>query len=885
MATYVPNALTETEPTESRTVESAALEFRTLKTSVTDRVDALQAELDAEQSDRIADEAALAAVDAALDVRVVAIEDALLTVNGSGLPGTVYTQRFSGTGAATIFTLAVETLVSTQVAVYIAGIYQQHNTFTVVGDVLTFSEAPLAGTNNIEVVITVTSVLDPTGPAESSAVAAAVSAAEALASENAAAASAVLATDNGAIQVALAADQVVLAEASAAAALVSEGNADTSEAAALAAQAAAEAAATYAQIGAKVYTTTALGITGTTTGQYFAVKQLYGDAIDLYLNTAGVAVYQQTRPFGMGEQYEAAQIAERNINDYPAYVYTPIVDVHSVDQYDADNSFLKNRISNGAYSKNLFPLNSGYIPGATTKSYALGPAGNLTACRFSLINTGVGIFGSALTTGISYTYRAKVKSNVGAGALNFQLGQFNTAMVTVSCDESAWTTVTWTIDGSKTNPIYLDSRYGTTTTIDILMDEIQCYEGTSIPTNFVDEVRDLSVYPMKVFSISAAEIYKDHGRTVRAGAVIDSTTGFGGMALVPTFPTAKVFTEGTMVACISTTDTATLASKITASKGGAGEWDLTNSNGFAGGAPAYPYNEAGDAGTTKLAGQGYQIVVSRFKAGEQAFFLRKVKVGLKTATITPTLQGFGVFNDPITQSGSAFTVYKFKGKATVLQVFDRWMSDAQVYDLIDNVAARHALTGEPALVPYTFWIAEGDSISATYGGGIVTHNYPEKFFQTFRGNWFGRNVAVGGSKHVNAVTRQAWVISMCEGAIADGSRPIVSYFMGANEIPTQQQVTDYGTAVRATGAKFVMCTILPKGSDATWETNRLAYNTMLRDNPQLYDGLADFGASATIGVFGAPTARVYYYDDVHLNDAGAIEATSIISPVLLSLAL
>ena len=46
MATYVPNATQATEPTESRSVESAALEFRTLKESVTARVDALQFNID-----------------------------------------------------------------------------------------------------------------------------------------------------------------------------------------------------------------------------------------------------------------------------------------------------------------------------------------------------------------------------------------------------------------------------------------------------------------------------------------------------------------------------------------------------------------------------------------------------------------------------------------------------------------------------------------------------------------------------------------------------------------------------------------------------------------------------------------------------------------------
>ena len=45
MATYVPNASTLTEPTASRTVASAAEEFRVLKTSLDTRADLLDADL------------------------------------------------------------------------------------------------------------------------------------------------------------------------------------------------------------------------------------------------------------------------------------------------------------------------------------------------------------------------------------------------------------------------------------------------------------------------------------------------------------------------------------------------------------------------------------------------------------------------------------------------------------------------------------------------------------------------------------------------------------------------------------------------------------------------------------------------------------------------
>ena len=64
MATYIPNATQATEPTESRMVETAALEFRTLKTSITARVQGLEAadivlqgNLDIEEAERIAGDA------------------------------------------------------------------------------------------------------------------------------------------------------------------------------------------------------------------------------------------------------------------------------------------------------------------------------------------------------------------------------------------------------------------------------------------------------------------------------------------------------------------------------------------------------------------------------------------------------------------------------------------------------------------------------------------------------------------------------------------------------------------------------------------------------------------------------------------------------------
>lgn len=156
MAAYIPNATQTTEPVESRTVESAALEFRTLKTSINLRIEDVQEGLDTEIVNRIAGDANLQEQNNAQDVRLQAIEAALLAIGEGGLPGTVYVQRLSGTGAQTAFTLNVSVPSSALVDVFINGVYQNKNTFTIVDDVLTFSEAPPAGTDNVEVVVSIT---------------------------------------------------------------------------------------------------------------------------------------------------------------------------------------------------------------------------------------------------------------------------------------------------------------------------------------------------------------------------------------------------------------------------------------------------------------------------------------------------------------------------------------------------------------------------------------------------------------------------------------------------------------------------------------------------------------------------------------------------------
>lgn len=66
--------------------------------------------------------------------------------------GTMSVVRFSGNSSTTVFTLPTPPVSENNTQVYISGIYQQKNTYSISGTSLTFNTAPATGTNNIEVV-------------------------------------------------------------------------------------------------------------------------------------------------------------------------------------------------------------------------------------------------------------------------------------------------------------------------------------------------------------------------------------------------------------------------------------------------------------------------------------------------------------------------------------------------------------------------------------------------------------------------------------------------------------------------------------------------------------------------------------------------------------
>jgi hypothetical protein len=88
-----------------------------------------------------------------LDTRITNMENTIFGLGG-GIPGTVYNETFTGDGEQTSFNMTAAPSSSANVEIHIGGAYQNHDTFTVNGKLLSFTEAPPAGVV-VEVMISV----------------------------------------------------------------------------------------------------------------------------------------------------------------------------------------------------------------------------------------------------------------------------------------------------------------------------------------------------------------------------------------------------------------------------------------------------------------------------------------------------------------------------------------------------------------------------------------------------------------------------------------------------------------------------------------------------------------------------------------------------------
>jgi hypothetical protein len=539
---------------------------------------------------------------------------------------------------------------------------------------------------------------------------------------------------------------------------------------------------------------------------------------------------------------------------YPSVL--PVSDLWAMDAVAVGGRYVPNRLASGTASSNLFPLSSGQIAGVAsgatvTENFANGPKGQLTAKRIQLAASGnyYQLFATPMTAG-TYTVAVKLKNNAVGTSPAFQLCDFQatgSGSATTTVDDTGYATKTLTItaNGSTQNWVMIRNSSGSAT--DLLLDEVQVYEGGSVPSYASEVLNDGSLRPTIGFA----------NRLTMSGKAVDlSGGGVTACVRLAAYPLAQSNTEMTLVGVISTADASTLAAKVLSLGDSTGVFDIATSAGNAYGAPALPQTNSDGL---FIPSRGYHVIAARFKASQQSMFFHEVEAAQRTSAMSAVSRSYLT---ALTDTNGSFP---FKGKFTNLMVFNAWLSDADVYAAVRRARAVHIAHGETAVASgFNMLIPEGDSITA---GGST---YWRQYLTAGQTNIYGATKAVTGSTMADVTSRLTLVTKNITEAKMNGNYPIVSLLIGANGIPTLNELQTYWTAIRNTGAKVVACTILPNaGQPAQWETDRQARNTDIRNSSSYYDALADFASDPTMGVVNSFTLTPgNWTDSTHPNAAG-----------------
>jgi lysophospholipase L1-like esterase len=505
---------------------------------------------------------------------------------------------------------------------------------------------------------------------------------------------------------------------------------------------------------------------------------------------------------------------------------------------------------------NFAPLNMNGNGATITLAFANGPEGNPTAARCVSTNTTgiVQISAVSLPAG-TFTLSFSAKTN-DASTVDVQSGDSgNLATITVT---PSWQTFsrTFTLGSPSTRQLYPLYR-NAGSAYDILIDNIRLdYGGSAL----------------------GADTFDGHLTLGKADATASASASFN-EAAVAQFASAQNITDFTVISVLTQTGTTggTPVPFISSRAFGTINFAAQNDglaarvNGTFIGSNYAPVQNAGSL-----------VVALRAKSGQQEILVDGQVVGTGAATMTS--QAVSELYALCNGSSGASTFSG--GSVGPIAFFDSFLTEDQIYTASRVIYTKAAASGlTMADIPYGY-VAAGDSITLESGQPGVggTGSYARRLFVA-KGNLFGCIRAVSSTGISTVKTNLELLYPHFRNAAKAGKSTIVSLLIGANDaqIGTDPSgyittLTDLCTAIKATGAKVLYITTLPKAEPgfATFNTGRITINDYMRSNSQFWDGFADLDATA-IGLNAAPAARVYYYDDVHLNGAGYDIATPVVT--------
>jgi len=630
-----------------------------------------------------------------------------------------------------------------------------------------------------------------------------------------------------------------------------------------------------------VYSTIALGLAGTTSGQWFAVIQSTGDGLDYYTNTSGVATFRFSRPFGIGEQAAAIQLLERSpvVTVFPV---TPYSLVESVNGFFTNGRETPDAINPGA-SKNIYCFSSGDIrftsnSGVTvTRFYADGPTSTGTAARCQFTTTAAQAKFHETTVrppAGTYTLKFKLRSTAGAGsqALRYGSSGVPTSLTAVTVDESGWTAASYqfTTTGSDYASVILTGNGSNTP--DVMIDEIQYYEGVAA---------DVPLWSTEVLTGNFRRSLAWPGSQVKSGFVYNNaSSGGSGVLRLPGFPaTPKVFTEITVIVAFKYDTASNNGPLITADYDPLLSSTISTFSILTATAGGLVFNPSPtNFSKVNLLGEGWQIAVIRLKANARSIHSHEIELASDTtafAGFSARLFRLGSYTASVVSSAST---YAMQGKHAVTAIFDKYLTDDQLLLSVQSVRERVSLMGETIAPMPAFLISMGDSQTASFAGArgpswAVLQSDVGRFSPTLQ----MRNLAVGGYTLANIVAQLPTLTRIItQVKNMTGRKAVVAIYTGTNDQATlTANPASFWATVKSTlldpiiaaGGIPVVGTLCPDGGTPPtgFEAARLTYNNLIRADTYR---VMDFGGDVVMGDVATCAGANYDTDHRHFSTAG-----------------
>jgi hypothetical protein len=579
----------------------------------------------------------------------------------------------------------------------------------------------------------------------------------------------------------------------------------------------------------------------------------------------------------------------RRILGITKYPVSPYAGIDSIDGMLTNGRYTPDHYNPGG-SNNIYTFCSTDIRFVAntnvtlTRAFANGPANPMSAARLQFTTTTAQAFfwnsGVAPVAG-TYTLRFKVKSNTGSGSQVIRYG--STALTSVTIDEVSWATVTlqFTTSGS-------DWRTGLLTgsgsnTPDVLLDEIQFYEGVS------SNVPDFST---EVFTGDFRPALAYINSQKRSGQVYDnSALGGSGVLRLPTYPATKTFTEITALVAfrndVSSNNGPVLCADFDPTLG-------TSLTSFAlsvntSGSPQF-YPSPTNLSKTTVLGEGWHIIGIRLKPTARSISFHEIELALDSAT----WNGLAAKLFRIGSSGgslnSHLTTWQMRGKFSDIVVFDSYLSDNDYYTCVKALRERVARAGETMAPMPAYLITMGDSQTASFTGargpswGVLQAD-AGRYNPTLN----MRNFAVGGYNLANLVAQLPVVTkTIAEVLKLSGRKPVVAIYTGTNDqvAIVSSPSTHWANIVSAlinpiiaAGGIPVIGTLCPDGGSPPigFEAARLVFNSIILSSGY---PVMDFGGDAVMGNVANCTGTNYDTDFRHFSTAGQVLLAAIAQPTI-----